>query len=332
MESTIRSGCVGTVGNTPLIRLPFLSELTGSEILAKAEFLNPGGSVKDRAALGIIAAAEKAGLVHEGATVVEGSAGNTGIGLAHLCHTRGYNCIIVIPETQSPEKFAILEALGAEVVKVPAAPYSSDDHFTKIASRIAHDRENCLWANQFDNTANRRIHFETTGPEIWNQTDGNIDAFVTSVGTGGTLAGVAQYLKSRNPRLLTFVSDPLGSGLYNFIKSGEMRAEGNSITEGIGISRVTGNLKDAPIDDAVRVEDQECINMVFTLLKREGLFLGSSSGINVAGAVQVAKKLGPGKRIVTILCDGGGRYTSRLFNPQWLIEKGLSPQSIPGPA
>jgi len=324
----LRKGFSGTIGNTPLIRLPYLSALTGCDILGKAEFLNPGGSVKDRAALGIIRDAEKRGIIGERARIIEGSAGNTGIGLAHLCLARGYECVIVIPETQSPEKFTLLESLGATVKKVPAAPYSSDHHFTKIAKRMGEQTPNTLWANQFDNTANREIHLSTTGPEIWDQTEGKIDAFVTSVGTGGTLGGTSEFLKSKNSNLSIFLSDPMGSGMYHYYKTGEIRAEGSSITEGIGISRITANLLDAPIDDAVRVNDQECINMVHTLLRKEGLFLGSSTGINVAGALKVAEKLGPGKRIVTVLCDGGSKYQSRIFNPSWLTEKGLIPSIL----
>lgn len=322
----IRHGFIGTIGNTPLIRLDKLSAETGCEILGKAEFLNPGGSVKDRAALFIIRDAEQRGLLAAGGTVVEGTAGNTGIGLAHICATRSYQCIIVIPDNQSPEKMDLLRVLGAEVRPVPPKPYLDPDNYQKIAGRLAADLPNAIWANQFDNIVNRQAHFETTGPEIWRDTAGRIDAFVCATGTGGTLAGVARYLKERNPQLRIVLADPQGSALYDWVKTGELKAAGSSITEGIGTSRVTANLAGTPIDDAVRIDDQTCVGMVYRLLREEGLFVGSSSGINVAAAVTVARQLGPGHTVVTLLCDRGGLYFKRLFNPEWLREKGLHAQ------
>ncbi len=319
----ITQGFVGTVGNTPLIRLSSVSEQTGCEILGKAEFLNPGGSVKDRAALYIIQQAEAEGRLQPGGTVVEGTAGNTGIGLTHICNAKGYRCLIVIPETQSQEKIDLLRLLGAEVRTVPAVPYRDPNNYVKVSGRLADELDNAIWANQFDNTANRLAHYETTGPEIWQQTEGTIDVWVAAVGTGGTLAGTSLYLKEQKPSMKTILADPYGSGLYSYIKTGEIQAEGKSITEGIGNSRVTANLADVPIDDAVRIDDQECIRIVYQLLLQDGLLLGSSTGINVGAAVAIAKELGPGHTIVTILCDGGGRYQSRLFNPTWLAEKGL---------
>lgn len=321
----IKNGFVGTVGHTPLIRLNRFSEETGCEILGKAEFLNPGGSVKDRAALYIIQDAEAKGLLKPGGTVVEGTAGNTGIGLAHICNAKGYRCLIVIPETQSQEKIDALRTLGAEVRPVPAVPYKDPNNYVKLSGRIAAEMENAIWANQFDNLANRQAHYETTGPEIWEQTGGKVDAWVASVGTGGTLAGTAMYLKEKNPAIKTVLADPMGSGLYSYIKTGEIKIEGNSITEGIGNSRVTANLEGAPIDDAIQIADPECVRVVYRLLKEEGLFVGGSTGINVGAAVELAKQLGPGHTIVTILCDSGTRYQSRLFNQEWLAAKGLLP-------
>lgn len=322
----IADGFAGAVGNTPLIRLRRLCEETGCEILGKAEFMNPGGSVKDRAALYILQAAEARGELRAGGTVVEGTAGNTGIGLAHLCNARGYRCVIVIPETQSQEKIDLLRTLGAEVHTVPAKPYRDPGNYQKVAARMAAEMDNAIWANQFDNTANRDGHYATTGPEIWNQTGGGVDAFVTATGTGGTLAGVARYLKERSGRVRIVLADPSGSALYRYVCTGtpEVVGEG-SITEGIGTSRVTANLEGTPIDDACLIEDQEAVTLVYRLLREEGLFLGSSSGINVAAAVRLARELGPGHTIVTVLCDGGGRYYSRLFNPEWLRGKGLDP-------
>ncbi|MCF1441269.1 cysteine synthase A [Ralstonia nicotianae] len=319
----IRDGFSGSIGNTPLIRLARLSEETGCEILGKAEFLNPGGSVKDRAALYIIRDAERRGTLRAGCTVVEGTAGNTGIGLAHLCAARGYRCVIVIPETQSPEKMDLLRALGAEVRPVPAVPYKDPNNYQKIAGRLAQETANAIWANQFDNLVNRQAHYETTGPEIWRDTAGKVDAFVCATGTGGTLAGVARYLKEQNPAVRTVLADPHGSGLYSFVKTGSIQAEGSSITEGIGSTRVTANLEGTPIDDAVRIDDQTCVTMVYRLLREEGLFVGGSTGINVAAAVQLARELGPGHTIVTLLCDRGNLYFARLFNGAWLAQKGL---------
>jgi len=321
----IKNGFVGTVGNTPLIRLNRFSEETGCEILGKAEFLNPGGSVKDRAALYIIKDAEEKGILKPGGTVVEGTAGNTGIGLAHICNAKGYKSLIVIPDTQSQEKIDALRTLGAEVRPVPALPYKDPNNYVRLSGRIAEEMENAIWANQFDNLANRTAHYETTGREIWEQTDGKVDAWVAAVGTGGTLAGVAMYLKEKNPAIKTVLADPMGSSLYSYIKTGETKSEGNSITEGIGNSRVTANLEGAPIDDAIRITDTVAVKIVYRLLQEEGLFLGGSTGINVGAAIELAKQLGPGHTIVTILCDSGTRYQSRLFNRAWLAEKGLLP-------
>jgi cysteine synthase len=321
----IKNGFVGTVGNTPLIRLNTFSEETGCEILAKAEFLNPGGSVKDRAALYIIEDAEAKGLLKPGGTVVEGTAGNTGIGLAHICNAKGYKCLIIIPDTQSQEKMDAMRTLGAEVRPVPAVPYKDPNNYVKLSGRIASEMENAIWANQFDNLANRQAHYHTTGKEIWMQTDGKVDAWVVATGTGGTFAGVSLFLKEQNPNIKTVVADPMGSGLYSYVKTGEIKLEGNSITEGIGNSRITANMEGVPIDDAIQIADPECVRVVYRLLKEEGLFVGGSTGINVAAAVALAKQLGPGHTIVTILCDSGGRYQSRLFNAEWLAGKGLTP-------
>jgi cysteine synthase len=321
---SISDGFVGSVGNTPLIRLRGVSEETGCEILGKAEFMNPGGSVKDRAARAIIAAAERRGQLPPKGTVVEGTAGNTGIGLAHVCNERGYRCVIVMPDNQAPEKYRILEMLGAEVYKVPTVPYSNPNQYQKVAQRLAASLPNAIWSNQFDNTANREAHVQTTGPEIWNQTNGRIDAFVAATGTGGTFAGVSEYLKSRRKAVRCVLADPPGSALYEYVRNGTLKATGSgSITEGIGIGRVTANLKDAPIDDALHVEDADTVRFVYRLLREEGLFLGSTSGINVAAAVRVALELGRGHTIVTVLCDGGAKYQSRLFNREWLDQKGL---------
>lgn len=319
----IKNGFVGTIGNTPLIRLNSFSDETGCEILGKAEFLNPGGSVKDRAALEIIEDAERKGLLKPGGTVVEGTAGNTGIGLAHICNAKGYKCLIVIPNTQSQEKIDLLRTLGAEVRTVPAVPYRDPNNYVKLSGRIAEETENAIWANQFDNLANREAHYKTTGPEIWQQTDGKIDVWVASTGTGGTYAGAALFFKEKNPNIQCVVADPMGSGLYSYIKTGEVKIEGNSITEGIGNSRITANMENVPIDDAIQIDDPEAIRVVYQLLRKDGLFLGGSVGINVGAAIALAKKLGPGHTIVTILCDGGARYQSRLYNPEWLASKGL---------
>jgi len=322
---SVRDGFVGTIGNTPLIRLASLSAETGCEILGKAEFLNPGGSVKDRAALYIIRDAEHRGVLRPGGTVIEGTAGNTGIGLAHICAARGYRCVVVIPDTQSPEKMERLRLLGAEVRPVPAKPYADPDNYQKIAGRLAAQTENAIWANQFDNLANRQAHYETTGPEIWQATAGHLHAFVCATGTGGTLAGVARYLKERSPHVRTVLADPHGSGLYHFVKHRQIKVEGNSITEGIGSSRVTANLEGTPIDDAIQVDDRTCVEMVYRLLHEEGLFVGGSSGINVGAAVELAYEMGPGHTIVTLLCDRGDLYLGRLFNADWLAAKGLAP-------
>lgn len=319
----IKNGFVGTVGNTPLIRLNSFSDATGCEILGKAEFLNPGGSVKDRAALYIIEDAERRGLLKPGGTVVEGTAGNTGIGLAHICNAKGYKCLIVIPDTQSQEKIDLLRTLGAEVKTVPAVPYRDPNNYVKLSGRLAAEIPNAIWANQFDNLANRQSHYETTGPEIWAQTDGTVDAWVAATGTGGTYAGVAMFLKEQNPQAQMVLADPMGSALYSYAKTGELTMEGNSITEGIGNSRVTVNMEGVPIDDAIRVTDPEALTVLAQLMKQEGLFMGGSVGINVGAAVKLAEKLGPGHTIVTVLCDGGSRYQSRLYNAEWLASKGL---------
>lgn len=323
----IKNGFVDSVGNTPLIRINSFSDETGCEILGKAEFLNPGGSVKDRAALYIIEDAEKKGLLKPGGTVVEGTAGNTGIGLAHICNAKGYNCLIIIPETQSQEKIDLLRTLGAEVRTVPAVPYKDSNNYVKLSGRIAAEMENAIWANQFENLANRIAHYETTGPEIWAQTDGKVDVWVASTGTGGTYAGVSMFLKEKNPAIKCILADPMGSGLYSYVKTGEIHSEGSSITEGIGNSRVTGNMEGAPVDDAIRVDDREAVRVVYQLLEKDGLFMGGSVGINVGAAIAIAKQMGPGHTIVTILCDGGSRYQSKLFNRDWLANKGLLPNS-----
>ena len=319
------------VGNTPLIRLRRASEATGCEILGKAEFMNPGGSVKDRAACGIVLEAERRGALRAGGAVVEGTAGNTGIGLAHVCNARGYRCVIVMPDNQSPEKYALIAALGAEVHRVKAVPYSDPNHYQKVAGRMATEIQDAIWANQFDNTANRRTNVETTGPEIWEQTAGRIDAFVAASGTGGTLGGVSEYLKSRNARVRTVLADPPGSALFEYIRNGVLKATGTgSITEGIGIGRVTANMLDAPVDDAVQVEDAESVGCVYRLLREEGLFLGGTSGVNVAAAIRVARELGAGHLIVTVLCDTGAKYLSRLYNRDWLAQKNLLDAALAG--
>lgn len=324
----IRDGFVGTVGNTPLIRLRRVSEETGCTILGKAEFLNPGGSVKDRAALFIILDAEKRGALRPGGVVVEGTAGNTGIGLALVGNARGYRTVIVIPETQSKEKKDMLRLCGAELREVPAAPYKNPDNYIHVSERLAKELEvsepnGVLWANQWDNTANRDAHMKGTGPEIWRQTGGKVDGFVCAVGTGGTLAGVSACLKQKNSKVVTACADPPGAAMYSWFSQRRLESEGDSITEGIGQGRVTKNLEDAPVDQAYRIDDAESVQMCFDLLQHEGLCLGGSSGVNVAGAVRLAKDLGPGKTIVTILCDGGARYLSKLFNPSFLKDKGL---------
>jgi cysteine synthase A len=321
----ILKGLTGSIGNTPLIRIDSLSEETGCEILGKAEFMNPGGSVKDRAALWMIEAAEASGALKKGGTVVEGTAGNTGIGLAHVCNSRDYKTIIYMPDNQSAEKVNLLKTLGAEVRVVPTVPYANEDNFQKQAGRFAATLDNAIWANQFDNTANALSHYESTGPEIWAQTDGKVDVFTCAVGTGGTLAGTSTYLKEQNPNIQIILADPMGSALFNWVSTGEATmTPGPSITEGIGNSRITENLKQAVIDSAVQVTDQEMVDMVYRLLREDGWFFGSSSGINLGAAVKAAKSLGPGHTIVTILCDDGGKYQSRLYNDEFLAQQGLS--------
>lgn len=326
----MKSGTVwDCVGATPLIRIQSLSRLTGCEIFGKAEFLNPGGSVKDRAAKGIIRAAEQSGALSQGATIVEGTAGNTGIGFATLAAERGYKCIIVMPDNQSREKYEMLSALGADVRKVPAVPFANEGHFYHTAKRIAEQLANSFWANQFENTANGDFHFATTGPEIWSQTEGKVGLFTCAVGTGGTMSGVSRYLKSQNREVKTVVADPFGSGIYSQIREGRLASTGGSVSEGIGIMRLTANFLAAQIDDAQQIADQDAINLVYHVAENDGLFLGSSSGINLASAYQLAQmNAGSGKVIVTILCDHGTRYASRLLNPDWLKEKNLLPKKI----
>jgi len=318
-------GIAAHVGKTPLLRLRRLSELTGCEILGKAEFMNPGGSVKDRAALGIITEAEASGALPPGGTIVEGTAGNTGIGLTVLGHARGYRTVIVIPETQSPEKLSLLRTLGAEVMAVPEKPYSDPGNYNRVAQRLAQER-GWFWANQFDNTANRLAHYRTTGPEIWEQTGGQVTAFVSAVGTGGTLAGTAQFLKERNPQVAVICPDPYGAAMWSWFTHGHTNIkDGDSHAEGIGQTRVTKNLEGTVVDKAYRIDDQSALTIIYQLLREEGLFLGLSSGINLAGAVRVAKDRGPGQTIVTMLCDSGHKYASRLFNPEWLAAHQLAP-------
>ena len=322
---SIVNGLTSSIGKTPMIRINSLSEETGCEILGKAEFMNPGGSVKDRAALWMIEEAEKSGALKPGGTVVEGTAGNTGIGLAHVCNNRGYETIIYMPDNQSQEKVNLLRTLGAEVRVVPTVPYANDMNFQKQAGRFAATLENAIWANQFDNTANSLAHYESTGPEIWAQTNGGVDAFTCAVGTGGTLAGTSLYLKEQSANVKIVLADPMGSALYNWVTTGEATmTPGPSMTEGIGNSRVTQNLAPAKIDDAVQVDDQEMVDMVYRLLHQEGWFFGSSSGINLVAAVKIAKDLGPGHTVVTILCDSGSKYQSRLYNPEFLAERSLT--------
>ena len=313
------------IGNTPLVRLAGPSEAAGCEIYGKCEFANPGASVKDRAALYIVRDAEQNGSLMPGGTIVEGTAGNTGIGLALVANALGYKTIIVMPETQSQEKKDTLRALGAELVLVPAAPYSNPGHFVHTSRRLAEETENAVWANQFDNIANRRAHIETTAEEIWIQMDGRVNGFTCSAGTGGTIAGVGMGLKAKDEKITIALSDPHGAALYNYYECGELRSEGSSVAEGIGQGRVTANLDAAPIDTQFRISDEEGLLWVRRLLAEEGLCLGLSSGINVAGAVALGKQLGPDSRIVTILCDTGFRYLSTLYNPEWMVSKGLPP-------
>ena len=319
---------IDLIGNTPLIRLKSASEETGCTILGKAEFLNPGQSVKDRAALGIVRDAEKRGVLRPGGVIVEGTAGNTGIGLAMVGAILGYRVKIVIPRTQSEEKKIAIRMLGAELVEVDAVPYADPNNYVHYSRRLAEELNEsepngAVWANQFDNVANRDIHIETTGPEIWDQTDGEVDGFTCAVGTGGTIAGVTAALKARKKDVVCAVSDPDGSKIYQWVKTGELETEGGSITEGIGQGRVTANLEGAELDDAFRIPDAEMLDIVFKLTKEEGICLGGSSGINVAGAIRLAKQLGPGHTVVTILCDYGNRYASKLFNPEFLRSKDL---------
>ena len=324
----ISSGFIEAIGNTPLIRLNNASDITGCEIYGKAEFMNPGGSVKDRAAKAIIENAEKSGNLKIGGTIVEGTAGNTGISLAMCANARGYKTVIVLPETQSQEKKDMLRICGADLRLVPAVPYKDPNNYVRYSEKLANDllKENSngvIWANQFDNVANQEGHYETTGPEIWKQTKGNIDGFICSVGSGGTIAGISRYLKEQKPDITIGLSDPLGSALYNYYENGELKSEGNSISEGIGQGRITANLDYAKIDKAFQVSDQEALPIIFDLHSEEGLLLGGSSAINVAGAIHLAKHLGPGKTIVTILCDSGSRYFTKLWNPEFLKEKNL---------
>ncbi|MDH3241501.1 MAG: cysteine synthase A [Alphaproteobacteria bacterium] len=324
----VRDGFNDTIGNTPLIRLRQASEETGCEILGKAEFLNPGGSVKDRAALFIILDAEKRGTLKPGGVVVEGTAGNTGIGLTLVGNARGYRSVIVIPETQSDEKKDMLRLCGAELVQVPAVPYADPNNYVKVSARLAEELNKkepngAIWANQFDNVANRQAHIDGTGPEIWAQTDGKVDGFTCAIGTGGTLAGVSMALKERNKNVVIAAADPGGAAMYNWFKNGELKPEGTSITEGIGQGRVTKNLEGAVVDDAFRIDDDEALPIVFDLLKHEGLCMGGSTGINVGGAIRLAKQMGPGHTIVTVLCDYGQRYQSKLFNPEFLKARNL---------
>ena len=324
----IRDGFIDTIGNTPLIRLKRASEETGCEILGKAEFLNPGGSVKDRAALFIVMDAEKRGTLKPGGVIVEGTAGNTGIGLALVGNALGYRSVIVIPDTQSQEKKDMLRLCGAELIEVPAVPYADDNNYVKYSGRLAEELNEkepngAIWANQFDNVANRQAHLEGTGPEIWEQTQGKVDGFICAIGTGGTVAGVGMALKERNPEIVIAIADPMGAALYNYYKHGELKAEGTSITEGIGQGRVTANLEGAPIDDAFQIPDAEALPIIFDLLKHEGLCMGGSTGINVAGAIRLAKQMGPGHTIVTILADTGQLYQSKIFNLEFLRERNL---------
>lgn len=319
---------IDLIGNTPLIRLRKASELTGCEILGKAEFLNPGGSVKDRAALGIIRAAEKSGALRPGGTIVEGTAGNTGIGLAMVGAALGYRVVIIMPRTQTQEKKDAVRLMGAKLIEVDAVPYANPNHYVRYSGRLAEEMNasepnGAIWANQFDNTANRDAHFETTGPEIRAQTDGKLDAFICAVGSGGTLGGVSNYLKEKNKNITIALADPGGAALYNYYKHGELKAEGNSITEGIGQSRITANLQGVAVDAAFRIPDEEALPILFDLVREEGLCLGGSSGINIAGAMALARDMGPGKTIVTMLCDYGQRYQSKLYNLLFLKEKNL---------
>ncbi|MFP6746431.1 MAG: cysteine synthase A [Alphaproteobacteria bacterium] len=324
----VRQGFIDSIGNTPLIRLKKASELTRCEIYGKAEFLNPGGSVKDRAALAIVTAAEARGDLKPGGIIVEGTAGNTGIGLALVANARGYKTVIVIPETQTQEKKDMLIMCGADLRQVPALPYRDDNNYIKYSGRLAEEiaashPQGAIWANQFDNVDNRQGHYETTGPEIWRQTDGNVDGFICAVGSGGSLAGIAQYLREQKPSVTIGLADPPGAALYNYYAHGELKAEGSSITEGIGQGRITANLEGLKVDKPFLIPDEEALQIAFDLIIEEGLVLGSSSGVNVAGAIRLAREMGPGHTIVTLLCDGAQRYQSKMFNVAFLTEKGL---------
>lgn len=327
-SSSIKNGIVDAIGNTPLIRLKKASEETGCEILGKAEFMNPGQSVKDRAALFIIQDAVKRGTLKPGGTIVEGTAGNTGIGLALVGNALGFRTVIVIPETQTQEKKDMLRLAGAELIEVPAVPYKDPNNYVKYSGRLAEELaakepNGAIWANQFDNVANREGHIQTTAPEIWEQTGGRVDGFICAVGTGGTLAGVAMGLREKKKDIVIGIADPMGAALFNYYAHGELKAEGTSITEGIGQGRITANLEGLAVDEPFQIPDEEALPVAFDLLEHEGLCLGSSSGVNVAGAIRLAKKMGPGHTIVTILCDYGTRYQSKMFNPAFLKEKGL---------
>lgn len=327
-SSSIKNGIVDAIGNTPLIRLKKASEETGCEILGKAEFMNPGQSVKDRAALFIIQDAVKRGTLKPGGTIVEGTAGNTGIGLALVGNALGFRTVIVIPETQTQEKKDMLRLAGAELIEVPAVPYKDPNNYVKYSGRLAEELaakepNGAIWANQFDNVANREGHIQTTAPEIWEQTGGKVDGFICAVGTGGTLAGVAMGLREKKKDIVIGIADPMGAALFNYYAHGELKAEGTSITEGIGQGRITANLEGLAVDEPFQIPDEEALPVAFDLLEHEGLCLGSSSGVNVAGAIRLAKKMGPGHTIVTILCDYGTRYQSKMFNPAFLKEKGL---------
>jgi len=324
----VASSILDLIGNTPLLRLRRASEMTGCEILAKAEFMNPGQSVKDRAALYIIRDAEQKGLLRPGGRIVEGTAGNTGIGLAMVGKALGYACTIVIPRTQSQEKKDAIRLYGAELVEVDAVPYANEMNYVKYSGRLAAELDakepnGAVWANQFDNVANREAHVQTTGPEIWRQTDGKVDAFISAIGSGGTLAGVAQALRARNPNVKIGLADPHGAALYKYYTDGELKAEGTSISEGIGQGRITANLEGLRIDRSYRISDEEMLLAIYDLMEFEGLVMGGSTGINVAGAIRLAKDLGPGHTVVTVLCDHGQRYQSKIFNPEFLREKGL---------
>ena len=326
--SAIKNDVIAAIGNTPLIRLKRASEQTGCEILGKAEFLNPGQSVKDRAALFIVEDAIRKGALRAGGTIVEGTAGNTGIGLAVVANAMGFKTVIVIPDTQSQEKKDALRLLGAELIEVPAVPYRDPNNYVRLSGRLAEqlaktEPNGAIWANQFDNVANRQAHIDGTGPEIWRQTGGKLDGFTCAVGTGGTLAGVSIALKGCNAKIKTAAADPMGAAIYSWIKHGKLEMHGSSITEGIGQSRVTGNLEGAPIDDAYEISDEEALPLIFDLLEHEGLCMGGSTGINVAAAIRMAEEMGAGHTIVTVLCDYGNRYQSKLFNPQFLRAKGL---------